>query len=102
MHYASGRFGLDYMKRIHATVSGRVQGVGFRYFARNQASSLGLTGYVRNLENGDVEVVAEGPAAQVEALLQSLWKGPALSRVTDVNDAISDATGEFDGFDVRY
>lgn len=102
MHYASGGFGLAYMKRIHATVSGRVQGVGFRYFVRNQASSLGLTGYVRNLENGDVEVVAEGPAEQVEALRQSLWKGPALSKVTDVDDTLSDATGEFGGFGLRY
>ncbi len=90
------------MKRIRATVSGRVQGVGFRYFVSRQAQELDLVGYVRNCPDGDVEVVAEGPPEKIEELRSRLWKGPALSKVANVNDDISDATGEFTGFGVRY
>lgn len=90
------------MKRMKATVTGRVQGVGFRYFVRNQANELDLAGYVKNLPDNDVEVVAEGPAEKLEELRQRLWKGPVLSKVSNVNDEISDATGEFNGFNVQY
>lgn len=90
------------MKRMTATVSGRVQGVGFRNFVQKQANELDLVGYVRNLPGGEVEVVAEGPAEQLEQLRQKLWKGPMLSKVADVKDVQSDAIGEFSGFSVKY
>jgi acylphosphatase len=71
---------------IRACVSGRVQGVGFRYSCRDQARRLGLSGWVRNERNGDVEVWAEGGAEQVETLLQWLRQGgPPRSRVDSVN-----------------
>jgi acylphosphatase len=66
-------------KRI--VVSGRVQGVGFRYFVRQQAQALDLAGWVRNLPDGRVEAFFEGPASALEAVEQRLREGPSASRV---------------------
>ncbi|MDX1508087.1 MAG: acylphosphatase [Woeseiaceae bacterium] len=66
------------------TISGRVQGVFFRDSTRKVAESLGLTGYARNLPDGDVEVLACGDAAKIEELEAWLHEGPPLSRVTEV------------------
>ena len=69
---------------LRAVVKGRVQGVGFRYWVMKQAAALGITGWVRNLPDGRVEVEAEGNDDQLFELEQLLWKGPTLSRVDDV------------------
>lgn len=65
-------------------VSGVVQGVGFRYFVRRQAERLGVRGWVRNLPDGRVEVVAGGDPDVLSELEKALWAGPSRSRVTDV------------------
>jgi acylphosphatase len=65
-------------------VSGRVQGVFYRASTEAMASSLGLTGWVRNCANGDVELVACGAPVQLEALEKWLWQGPPHARVTGV------------------
>lgn len=90
------------MKRLYAKVTGRVQGVGFRDFVWHEASKIKATGYVRNLPDRSVEVVAEGDDAQLESLLAKLWKGPMLARVDDIDQQYAPATDEFVGFDVRY
>jgi acylphosphatase len=72
-------------KQCRARVSGRVQGVGFRFFVEREAIRLGLKGWVRNLENGDVELVARGQARALDELLAKVSKGPALAWVADVN-----------------
>ena len=90
------------LQRLDATVRGRVQGVGYRAFAREQARRLGLAGWVRNEPDGDVRVVAEGPRDVLEALLQKLEQGPSASRVERVTPYWSAASEEFDGFGVRY
>lgn len=71
-------------KRIQAWVHGRVQGVAFREYTRREAARLGLSGWVRNLTDGTVEVEFEGPAAAVAALLAWLATGPPAARVTRV------------------
>lgn len=63
-------------RRVHVFVSGRVQGVGFRFFTETAARNLGLTGWVRNLSDGRVEAVIEGPSDKVAALLDQMRKGP--------------------------
>ncbi|BDZ47078.1 acylphosphatase [Naasia aerilata] len=80
------------MARIgrHAVVSGRVQGVGFRWSCANEAKRLGVGGWVRNLPDGRVEVHVEGEEGPVEALLAWLHSGPAFARVTSVE--VTDAT----------
>jgi len=86
--------------RLHAIVTGRVQGVGFRYFVRDVAHDLGLTGLVRNTSSGAVEVVAEGPLATLERLAAALREGPPAARVTNVQLSWGEPTGRFDGFSV--
>jgi acylphosphatase len=71
--------------RLHAFVSGDVQGVGFRYWVREQAQRLGLGGSVRNLRDGRVEVVAEGARADCEALLDAVRAGSGPGSVRDVD-----------------
>lgn len=65
-------------------VSGRVQGVGFRWFVEREAAQLGITGWVRNCDGGDVEVMATGTRAQHSALRRKLEQGPRASRVDHV------------------
>lgn len=87
--------------RLHAIISGRVQGVGFRYFAVETARSLDLKGYVRNLANGGLEVVAEGDQASLEAFVKRLQRGPAAARITNVQISYGPATEDFVSFEVR-
>jgi len=88
--------------RLEAIVKGRVQGVGFRYHVSTQARQLALTGYVRNLWDGSVEVVAEGPKARVDKLLSYLQAGPRPAWVRDMVVMWQPATGEFLSFEVRF
>lgn len=91
------------MARLTATVYGRVQGVFFRYFVRNAARELGLTGYVRNLAGGDaVEVQAEGAKTQLEDLLDRLKAGPSGARVESVQAAWSNRSGRLADFTIRH
>ncbi len=87
--------------RLHALVDGSVQGVGFRAFVIDAAQSLGLKGWVRNLYDGRVEVVAEGRRDALEKLLEKLRLGPRGAFVTEVEKEWQPATGEFKFFNVR-
>lgn len=69
---------------VRYLVSGVVQGVGFRYFVLRQAERVGVVGWVRNLPDGRVEVVAGGESDQLSELEKALWTGPSRSRVTGV------------------
>ncbi|MGD9486860.1 MAG: acylphosphatase [Calditrichaceae bacterium] len=69
---------------MRAFVKGRVQGIGYRWFAREQADELNLTGYVRNLPNGEVEVFVEGDQAKIIDYLGKLRKGPPMATVTEL------------------
>jgi acylphosphatase len=87
---------------LRAVVHGRVQGVGFRFFAQDEAASLGLAGYARNLSNGrSVEVVAEGPTPSLDRLLASLRRGPPMAYIERVDASWGEALGEYQGFAVR-
>ena len=88
--------------RLVVRVSGRVQGVGFRFFAVEEASVRRLVGYARNLRDGDVEVVAEGPRGALEDFLQTLRRGPRSGRVERATLLWDEARGDFEGFGVRY
>ena len=78
-------------------VNGRVQGVGFRYFVLREAQALGLSGWVRNLPDGRVEILAHGELDIVNALEGRLWEGPPHARVSAVEsrDAEAPAYAEF-------
>jgi acylphosphatase len=72
--------------RLHVRISGHVQGVGFRWFVREEARRLGLSGWVTNLAGGDVEVTAGGEASSLERLRRALLVGPAGAQVERVDD----------------
>jgi acylphosphatase len=88
-------------ERLHAKVHGRVQGVNFRAYTMMKAHELGVSGWVRNRADRSVEVVAEGTRPTLEKLLAWLYVGSPTSRVDTVESEWLEATGEFDGFDVR-
>ncbi len=80
---------------LHFLVQGRVQGVGFRWFVEREAGLIGLRGWVRNTEEGDVEVVAAGEAADLDRLRACLRRGPRGSRVDRlVERMLDDSEGE--------
>jgi acylphosphatase len=88
--------------RLHAFVSGVVQGVGFRYFVVDAAAAAGLVGWVRNLRDGRVEFVAEGSRSSLERLLADVRRGPRGGRVDAVEEAWQQPTGEFRGFRLEH
>jgi acylphosphatase len=81
-------------------ITGRVQGVGFRYSARSMASFYGVTGFVRNLPNGDVYVEIEGERSQVEEYIRWCRQGPSRAKVIFVDVYDGEVVG-FGGFEVR-
>lgn len=91
----------DDVVRAHIHVSGRVQGVYYRATASQEARRLGLQGWVRNLADGRVEAVAEGPRGDVEDFVRWCHEGPPHARVDDVQTAWEAPKGEHDGFALR-
>lgn len=88
-------------ERLTATITGRVQGVGFRWWVRRSADALGLTGWVMNADDErSVELVAEGPSTALDELERRLHAGPDGARVEGVRAARSVASGEFDRFGI--
>jgi acylphosphatase len=85
----------------HVGVTGRVQGVFFRAWMREQADDLGVTGWVRNCPDGRVDAHIEGEEAAVEQLVQLLHRGPPAAEVQDVH-MWNVEIGEFDRFEVRH
>ena len=88
--------------RARISVSGRVQGVGYRAFTVRAATERGLVGGVRNCEDGRVELEAEGPQDQIISLIAALKVGPPASRVTDVRVEWVSATGRHTDFAIWY
>lgn len=89
--------------RAHAIISGRVQGVFFRLETQRAAERIGVTGWVRNRRDGTVEALFEGPAENVDAILDWCRQGgPPRARVDSVSVAREPFSGEFERFDVTY
>lgn len=88
------------MESLRFVVRGRVQGVGYRYFARRSAEALGLTGFARNLADGSVEVVAEGEAPALVRLEAALRQGPSFALVESLDKAPIARRGDA-GFHIR-
>ncbi|MCD6575782.1 MAG: acylphosphatase [Nanoarchaeota archaeon] len=89
------------MKRFHIFVSGRVQGVFFRANTVEVARKLGIVGWVRNLRDGRVEIVAEGSEEKLKEFVEWLKKGPILAKVVDIVIEEETPTGEFSDFEKR-
>jgi len=96
---------MDSTKRtLSATVRGYVQGVGFRVFVRSAAWRLGVPGYVRNMPDGSLLVVASGDQTSLDKLLKEVWRGPAGAHVTSVDEQWTDSEtpGLPASFEVRH
>jgi acylphosphatase len=86
--------------QVHAMIHGRVQGVSFRYHTRLVAISLGITGWVRNLPNGSVEVLGEGTTESMREFIQFLRQGPLGARVDSIDMTERDASGDYHSFQI--
>lgn len=90
------------LQQLHAIVTGRVQGVSFRYYTVQRAREFGVVGWVRNRPDGSVEVVAEGTSTQLEALIAFLHEGSPAAKVQSVEAEWLAATHAYLNFDVHY
>ena len=90
------------MQRLHAVIHGDVQGVGFRYFVIDRARSLGVRGWVRNRQDGTVELTAEGERGKLEELLDVARRGPRGATVTDVDASWDAASGTLGPFEISH
>lgn len=90
------------MVRAHVIIDGRVQGVFFRHFTREEASRLGVTGWVKNRPDGQVEAIFEGDETAVQRMLEWCHKGPPYAVVRKVDTNWEEYGGEFEGFSIRY
>ena len=89
------------LERAHVRVSGQVQGVFFRDSTRKKAEELGLAGWVRNLPDGQVEAVFEGPSREVREMVRWCEEGPQHASVENVDTDFESAGGDLEGFEVR-
>ena len=87
--------------RYHLIIKGRVQGVGYRMSAYDAAIDLGITGWVKNMRDGSVEVLAESDKATLEQFVSWAKKGPGYAKVSEVSTEELDASGEFKSFYIR-
>ncbi|MCX8595888.1 MULTISPECIES: acylphosphatase [unclassified Gilliamella] len=91
------------IKQIKIQVSGRVQGVGFRFFTYQQAKKLNLLGYVKNLDNGNVEIIALGESKQIDSLVNWLNSGgPTLAKISNIKIIQMVPQNDLTSFNVRY
>ena len=91
------------MKTIHIIVTGRVQGVGFRYFTVRCANDLGISGWVRNLPDGSVETAIQGRGENIEEMIKRLRQGPGAANVSSLEiEEIESGSEELSGFAMRF
>jgi acylphosphatase len=88
--------------RIRVIITGRVQGVFFRQKTKEKAQSLSLTGWVKNLPNGQVEAIFEGEKENIKKIIAFLWVGPPLARVDNLDIQEEPYQGEFASFEIKY
>jgi acylphosphatase len=89
-------------QQLRIIVSGKVQGVGFRYFSQMKANTYGITGWVRNLPNGDVEIIAEGNKEDLALFLGSIKEGNPFSRVNHIETEEMNEISGFTSFTIKY
>ncbi len=88
--------------KVQVFISGRVQGVNFRHYTQKEASSLGLTGWVRNLPDSRVEAVFEGNSEAIHRMVAWCYSGPTLADIENVEVDYFAPTGEFSSFEIKW
>ena len=92
----------DKVKTFKIILSGRVQGVGFRYFAESRAEKYNIAGYVRNTFNNKVEIVCQGEEENLELFIREVKRGPAFSAVTDVDIKEIENSRSYSTFEIKF
>ncbi len=90
------------MKQIHLTVYGKVQGVGFRYFSQMKAVQYDVRGWVKNSEEGSVEILAEGTQSNLDLFIEDVRRGNPFSKVNDVIVQDTNKTESYQSFKIKY
>ncbi|OPX26591.1 MAG: hypothetical protein B1H05_01990 [Candidatus Cloacimonas sp. 4484_140] len=90
------------MRTLHIIATGIVQGVCFRYFTSYNARQFGIHGYVKNLSNGDVEIIAQGETQNLQPFLEKLKLGPPAARIDDIKIEEDPEQIEYDSFEITY
>jgi acylphosphatase len=90
------------MVQYEITIKGRVQGVGYRYFAAQKATEMGIKGWVKNAVDGSVIVVAQGIEEEIETFIDYLYLGPTRSRVDQISKVKFNTLSDFNNFSVKY
>ncbi|MEA1881563.1 MAG: acylphosphatase [Candidatus Marinimicrobia bacterium] len=93
---------MEIKSAVHLIVSGKVQGVGFRWYVVRSGRSLALIGYAKNLPDGNVEVQVEGNKVDIERFIKKLKQGPALSSVENVEMKWISPSNQLKDFNIRY
>lgn len=93
---------IENIKTYNMLFSGRVQGVGFRYFVESIANKNGIKGYVRNIYNEKVEVVCQGKEEDLKHFIDEIKKGPSFSEVTNIETREIEGSNEYGTFEIRY
>ena len=88
--------------QAHLVISGMVQGVGYRYFTQRQARHLNLTGWVKNLYSGEVEILVEGERSRIEIFIKALRTGNPYATVRNIQLNWKSHTGKYSGFDIAF
>jgi acylphosphatase len=87
---------------VHLTIEGRVQGVGFRYFGQRAGISNNVTGYVRNLSNGNVEIVAEGENQDINHFINAIRNDHSFAKILNIKQSDVPFSGNFESFQIKY
>lgn len=90
------------MIQLHIIVSGKVQGVGFRYFSQMKAVQYGITGWAKNLADGSVEIVASGSKDQLDPFIEDLRVGNPFSKINNIEITESGVTEDYHSFTIKY
>ncbi len=90
------------MIQYEINIKGRVQGVGYRYFVRQKATEMGITGWVKNTVDNGVMIVAQGIEAEIKTFIDYLYVGPTRSRVDKISTCVMQIITVFDSFSVKY
>ena len=90
------------MREIECIIIGKVQGILFRDFVQKKAHTLGLNGFVENIEDGSVHAIAQGEEEALKKLIEYLHAGPILARVSKLEVVWRDVKGDYNDFEVRY
>jgi acylphosphatase len=93
---------MDAKKTYKFVLSGRVQGVGFRYFAHSKARTYNITGYVKNTPDGRVEILCQGKPDDLDGFIRLIKEGPSFSNVENVDEAELKESPYYDYFEIKY